>query len=98
MTITLTADIESALAQYARKIGTTPELLALKVLEAQFLASQEAREVSPENNGRTLFDLLAGHLGVLSSSEFVPGGAQLSTNSGKKFAGLMKEKRQHGRL
>lgn len=38
MTITLTSDIESALAQYARKIGTTPELLALKVLEEQFLA------------------------------------------------------------
>lgn len=53
MTITLTSDIESALAQYARKIGTTPELLALKVLEEQLLASPDAMEVPPEGNGRT---------------------------------------------
>jgi len=98
MTITLTPDIESALAQYARKIGTTPELLALKVLEERLLVSQEAIGATPGENGRTLFDFLSGHLGVLSSSEYVPGGAQLSENSGKKFAALMEQKRQHGRL
>ncbi|MCL4708908.1 hypothetical protein KJ068_27415 [bacterium] len=98
MTITLTSDIESALAQYARKIGTTPELLALKVLEEQLLASPDALKVSPGDKGRTLFDFLGGHLGALSSSEFIPGGAQMSKNSGKKFSTLMEEKRQRGRL
>lgn len=98
MTITLTSDIESALAQYARKIGTTPELLALKVLEEQLLASPDAMKAPPEVNGRTLFDFLGEHLGALSSSEFAPGGAQMSTKSGKKFTALMEQKRQRGRL
>jgi hypothetical protein len=94
MTLTLTPDIESALEQYAKKIGTTPELLALKVLEERLLVSREEMGTSPGLNGQTLFEFLSGHLGVLSSSENVPGGAQLSENSGKKFAALMKQKRQ----
>lgn len=94
MTITLTLEIESALAQHAQKIGSPPELLALKVLEEQLLVSREDMEEPPGANGQTLFDFLRGHLGVLSSSEHVPDGAQLSEKSGKKFAALMEQKRQ----
>jgi hypothetical protein len=65
MTITLTPDIESALAQYAQKTGTTPELLALEVLEERLSVSREEMGESTGTNGQTLFDFLSGHLGVL---------------------------------
>ena len=44
---------------------------------------------------RTLADFLSSHIGVLDSSEYVPGGARMSEASGKKFAdGLLKRFRQ----
>ncbi len=99
MTLTLTSEIEKALAEAASRHGTTPEGLALDCLRERF--------VPPTGGGKaesaeTLADFLAGHLGVLASSEHVPGGANLSTNSGQRFkAGLVerrKQGRQHGHL
>lgn len=77
MTIHLTPEIESALADAARRQGTTPELLALDCLRQQYVPAM------PEPNSATgsLADLLADHIGKLSSSEFVPGGAQMSQHS-----------------
>ena len=93
MIIKLTHDIEQALAEAARNLGTTPEQLALDSLRERFIG----REVppSPAKEPETLADFLRGHLGVLHSSEHVPGGARMSEASGKKFtAGLLAQRQQ----
>ena len=89
-------DIESALADEARRQGTTPELLALDCLRQRFvLAPADSR---PEGDQESLADFLADHIGVLNSAEQIPGGAQMSEDTGKKFAAGMLRKRQQGRL
>jgi hypothetical protein len=84
MIITLTPDIEQALAAEAHKLGRTPEQLALDSLRERFLSPDG--DLSPKGEQATLADFLRGHLGVLHSSEYVPGGARLSEHSGRKFA------------
>jgi hypothetical protein len=74
--ITLTPDIEQALAAEARKLGPTPEQLALDSLRAGFLCPESERVPTAEPG--TLADFLCRHVGVLHSSEYVPGGARLS--------------------
>ena len=89
MIITLTPDIEKALAEQARKLGTTPEQLALDSLRERFVLAADA--VRAEGQG-TLAEFLRGHMGVLHSSEHIPGGARMSEQTGKKFAtGLLAE-------
>lgn len=46
----------------------------------------------------TLADFLQGHIGVLHSSEYMPGGARMSVDSGKKFAAGLLKKRQQEKL
>ena len=93
MIITLTPDIEQALAAEARKLGLTPEQLALDSLRARFLSPESERVPTVEPG--TLADFLCGHVGVLHSSEYVAGGARLSEDSGRKFAaGLLAQRHQ----
>ncbi len=93
MLITLTPDIEQALAAEARKLGLTPEQLALDSLRERFLSPENER--SPVSEQGTLADFLCGHVGILHSSEYVPGGARLSEDSGRKFAaGLIAQRQQ----
>lgn len=92
MVITLTPDIEQALAAEARKLGRTPEQLALDSLRERFLSPEN--DLSPRGEQATLADFLRGHLGVLHSSEHVPGGARLSEDSGQKFATALITQRQ----
>ena len=96
MTITLTPDIENALVDQASKQGTTPEQLALESLRERFVASVD--EGNPTDGAKTLADYLADHIGVIHSSEHVPGGARMSEDTGKKFAEGMVEKRRRGKL
>jgi hypothetical protein len=95
MIITLTPDIEQALAAEARKLGRTPEQLVLDSLRERFLSPESA--LSPKEEQATLADFLCGHLGVLHSSEYVPGGARLSEDSGRKFAAALIAQRQQQR-
>ena len=95
MIITLTPDIEQALAAEARKLGLTPEQVALDSLRERFLAPES--DLSREGEQATLADFLCGHLGVLHSSEHVPGGARLSEESGRKFATALLTRRQQQR-
>jgi hypothetical protein len=95
MIITLTSDIEQALVAEARKLGRTPEQVALDSLRERFLASQSNLSLGGEQ--ATLADFLRGHLGVLHSSEHVPGGARLSEDSGRKFAAVLITQRQQQR-
>jgi hypothetical protein len=88
------------LTEYALKQGTTPEVLALHTLRERFVSSfvsSTETETASEKQG-TLADFLVGHLGVLSSSEHVPGGARMSENCSKKFAAGLVKKQQESRL
>lgn len=95
MTITLNPEIENALADEARRRGTTPELLALDCLRACLLPGTAEEAAAPAGS---LAHFLAGHLGVLSSREHVPSGAGMSENCGTKFAEGLLRKWQQGRL
>ena len=92
MRIMLTPDMERMLTEQARKLGITPEQLVVDSLKERF-ASASASAVS-ETQG-TLADFLHEHIGVLDSREYIPSGACMSEDSGKKFAtGLLKQHRQ----
>lgn len=56
--ITLPPDLEDSLAEEARRLGTTPELLALESLRRQFAPKSTAN--AP---GESLFDFLSGYVG-----------------------------------
>lgn len=84
MELTLTPDIENALKEQASQKGVTPQQLALQGLRKLFVPTVEELEKQLP----TLADFLNGYIGVIHSSEFVEGGAQLSENTGNQFAQL----------
>lgn len=93
MVISLTPDIERALTNEARERGTTPESLALDSLRERFIASASSEGPA---EGETMADFLRDHIGVLHSSEHVPGGARMSESCGQKFtAGLLEKHRRN---
>ncbi|MEZ4711970.1 MAG: hypothetical protein R3A44_32590 [Caldilineaceae bacterium] len=94
MELTLTPDIENAIIEQAIQKGIPPQQLALEGLRKLFIPAIEDVEKSPP----TLADFLSGYIGVLHSSEFVEGGAQLSENTGAKFTQMMRQKRAQDRL
>ena len=96
MIITLTPDIEQALIAEAQRLRLTPEQLALESLRERFIAPESDRSLAEDQP--TLADFLCGHIGVLHSSEHVPGGARLSEDSGRKFAAGLVARRQQQRL
>lgn len=97
MDIVVPPEVERVLVEEARRLGTTPELLAVDSLRERFSPSAIRSEQLSEQQG-TLADFLSDHIGVLHSSEFVVGGARMSEGSGKKFAAGIVKKRQQGRL
>lgn len=94
MNIPLSADIEQALGEAAEQQGTTPEVLAADCIRARFLPASNA---IPSDQNLTLADRLAEHIGVIDSGELVPGGANLSIDTGKKFTELLLKQREQGR-
>ena len=96
MDISVPLEIERVLVEEARRLGTTPELLAVDSLRERFMLSGTEESSIPGQG--TLADFLQDHIGVLHSSEFIAGGARMSEESGKKFAAGMLKKRQQGRL
>lgn len=105
MKITLTPEIERALVDEARRLGVTPEQLALDSLRERFAPEDIGnrdigKESAGERQGRTLYDSLKenGLLGCLDSSEHIPGGAQMAENSHEKFVEILLEKRRQGKL
>ena len=96
MIITLRPEVEQALTEQARQQGTTPEHLALASLHKQFVET-EAQMRQPQTQA-TLFDFLGPAIGILHSSEHVPGGTQMSTDSGRKFTEMLLKQRRQGRL
>jgi hypothetical protein len=96
MTIHLGPDLEQALADEARRIGTTPDLLANECLRERFV--HNGGQPVEGDTSKNLAEYLANHIGVLHSSENVPGGARMSEDTGKKFTSILLEQRERGRL
>ncbi|HEX8242529.1 MAG TPA: hypothetical protein VF541_03515 [Longimicrobium sp.] len=83
MAIHLTPGTESALAREAEARGTTPDLLA-----EEYVINGLRTEI-PAPNGpqpETLAERLKDFIGVLHSSEHVPGRARMSECTGEKVA------------
>lgn len=98
MTIVVTPAVHEELAKRAREQGTTPDLLADVYLRER-LAVEEKTDAPPtEATPRNLAERLKGYVGVLHSSEHVPGGAQMSERTGEKFARILQQRREQGRL
>jgi hypothetical protein len=94
MTITLTPEIERALTARANQQGTTPELLVLHDLQELYADTA----VPDPFEGKSLADVLAGHIGTIRSSEHT--GVEVSHLSTDKesFPDYLVEKRKQGRL
>jgi hypothetical protein len=99
ITITLPPDLERAVAEHAKRQGTTPDLWALDKLNKTVQAESVVEPTSePASGGGSMLDFFSGYAGVVDSSEFVPGGAQMSQDTGRKFAEGMLKKRPEGKL
>ena len=96
MQIRVTGDIERELVKKANQQGTTPELLAIDALRKQFVSPPKAEPDA--ERAQNLAEFLGDYIGSISSSEYVPGGAQMSKDTGKKFAEGMLKKHEEGRL
>jgi len=99
VTITLPPELEKVVTERAKQQGTTPELWTLERL-TQSLQDESIAESVHEANSEdgSMLDFFEGYIGVLDSSEFVAGGAQMSQDTGRKFAEGMLKKRQEGKL
>ncbi|MDQ2733259.1 MAG: hypothetical protein M3Y56_16540 [Armatimonadota bacterium] len=87
LTVTLPPELEETVVERAHQQGTTPERLVLDELRLRF-----SPVPPPPSEKGSLADFLGDFIGCIHSSEFVPGGAQMSTDSGKKFAAGMVKK------
>lgn len=101
MTITLTPDIEQILNEQAQQQGLSPERLALQILKERLAVAFNKRWspniVEPKRtNKKNLMTFLAGRIGVLDSSKYIKGGAQMSEKSGQKFSAILLEKHRRG--
>jgi len=96
MQITLTPDIENALVEHAKSQGLPPEKVVLNVLKEWSISWLKTNTAAQEKG--TLTDYLKDHIGVLSCNDYIPGGARMSEDCGKKFASGMLKKHQQGRL
>ena len=93
MRITLPTELEQAIENRAQQQGTTSELLVIEELNHLFLP------VKPDTHpieGSTMADFFKGYIGGLHSSEYVPGGAHLSEDTGRKFRELLLQKHREG--
>jgi hypothetical protein len=77
-------ELEIALAEEAKRQGTTPELLAVESLRRMYAPASE-----PANNGGTLRDFLQGYIGAISGTS-VP----LSENTGRRFTDMLTDEGQ----
>ena len=96
VTIEFPPELKRKLDESARRRGTTPDALVLTIVRDQLLAEEETKSVDPAP--RNLAERLRGYVGVLHSSEHVPGGAQMSERTGEKFTEILLRRRQEGRL
>ena len=95
--ITLSADehlIEAAYQRATEEHTTLNEQFQLWLKHYVQHEQQAGSHEAPSETQGTLADFLQGHIGILHSSEYMPGGARMSVDSGKKFAAGLLKKRQ----
>ncbi len=96
--ITLSADedlIEAARQRAAAEHTTLKEQFRLWLENYVRHRQRVISHKVPSEEQETLADFLQGHIGVLHSSEYIPGGARMSEDSDKKFAqGMLKQRQQ----
>jgi hypothetical protein len=94
MQITIPQDIQPQL----QRRGTSPEVAAVAVLRESLTEnggngqSNLAEEAMNEDEYPTVADHLVDYIGAIDTSEVIPGGAQLSTNSSEKFKQILLDK------
>lgn len=98
MTIVLTPAVQQELTRRARQQGTTPDLLADAYLREVMAVEQDSHAPAANGAPRNLAERLKGFVGVLHSSENVPGGAQMSERSGERVTRILRQRREQGRL
>lgn len=76
LTLTIPDTLREAIDAAARTQGTTVESLVAQALRERFVPAPDRPD--GDEDGGSLADLLAEHIGVLDSSEIVPGGARMS--------------------
>jgi hypothetical protein len=94
MSIELTPDLESALADAARRQGTTPDLLAEAYLRERL---DPRRHESSGKEPKTLAEFLDGYVGVLGREDDADGN-NLAEDTGRRFAEALSRSRAEGRL
>jgi hypothetical protein len=98
ITITLPPEFEQAILECAEHYGTTPELFILDELRTRHLSPPATVNTSAELPSETMAEFFKGYAGTVDSREFVPLGAQLSNDTGKKYKELMMQKHRSGKL
>lgn len=95
-TIILPPEVEVSLKEAARQQGTSPELLAVACLRQRYGPDSDADNST--SGSANLAEFLGDYVGAIQSGERIPGGAQMSKNSGEKFTELLlSQQRQRGR-
>ena len=99
--IELSADQQAVLQAALKQLADgEPVILTAKGVELAAMIpianlDRHLEETAQTEEPATLADFLQGYVGVLHSSEYVPGGARLSEDSGRKFAeGLTAQRQQ----
>ena len=84
-TLYIPPEIEAALAEAAKRQGTTPELLAVESLRKLYAPATEPAAA----NGATLHDYLEGYIGTISGTS-----QPLSEDTGRRFTEMLAEERR----
>jgi len=105
VTIELSPQLESALANEAARRGTTPAALVAEIIESQLPAMEATPATEPPlkpdegTKGRTLYDRWKEHLeAVEAASAEARGPTNLSQDTGRRFTELLQQRREQGRL
>ena len=89
-TITRPPEVEGPLAEEARRLGTTPELLAIGYLRDRFVPSSPIADTWKD---ATLYDFLSGYIGTIDGTT-----EALSEERGRRFAEGLVENHKRGHL
>ncbi len=94
MSIDLTPDLESALADAARRQGTTSDLLAEAYLRERL---DVRRHEGSRPESKSLADFLAGYVGVIGDAAGAGEENNRAEDTGRRFAEALSRSRDEGR-
>jgi len=97
MTIELSAQLETALAHEAERRGTTPQALAVRMIESQLPPSPVRSHAASDEQPRTMHDVWSSHIGAVASEPGDDANGRLSQETGRRFTELLIEQRRQGR-